>query len=250
MSTPTTNFTWNLPTVQADPDDWGDLLNENLVDQDTFLRSFMNTFKSNTAPAFATLEAGTMWINDTVNPWVWSVYDGAAWVTIGTIDSTTSTFTPVSGSADGFAIGDYKMSAIASNHGKWLLCNGASVSTATYSALFALTGYAFGGSGANFNLPDMRGRVPGSIGAGTGLTVRTLGNDVGEETHTLLQAEIPDYSIQGSVCVGNNDGASVRSAVAGTGNSYYDVRSGGSGTPLNVMQPTLFAGNYFIYTGV
>jgi phage-related tail fiber protein len=40
----------------------------------------------------------------------------------------------------------------------WLLCDGASVSTTLYPALFAIMQYGHGGSGANFNLPDYRGR--------------------------------------------------------------------------------------------
>jgi hypothetical protein len=36
----------------------------------------------------------------------------------------------------------------------WMLCNGASLPTAAYPALFAQIGYTYGGSGANFNLPS------------------------------------------------------------------------------------------------
>ena len=39
----------------------------------------------------------------------------------------------------------------------WIKCNGASLNTTTYAALFAITGYTFGGSGASFNVPDLRG---------------------------------------------------------------------------------------------
>jgi microcystin-dependent protein len=38
-----------------------------------------------------------------------------------------------------------------------LKANGASLSTTTYAALFAAIGYTFGGSGASFTLPDLRG---------------------------------------------------------------------------------------------
>jgi phage-related tail fiber protein len=38
----------------------------------------------------------------------------------------------------------------------YLKANGASLSTTTYAALFAVIGYTFGGSGGNFNLPDLR----------------------------------------------------------------------------------------------
>lgn len=39
----------------------------------------------------------------------------------------------------------------------FLHCNGQSIAVASYSDLFAILGYRFGGSGANFNVPDMRG---------------------------------------------------------------------------------------------
>jgi microcystin-dependent protein len=39
----------------------------------------------------------------------------------------------------------------------YLAANGASVSTSTYAALFAVIGYTYGGAGAAFNLPDLRG---------------------------------------------------------------------------------------------
>ena len=39
----------------------------------------------------------------------------------------------------------------------WLACDGSSVSTTTYANLFGIIGYAYGGSGANFNIPDFRG---------------------------------------------------------------------------------------------
>lgn len=50
----------------------------------------------------------------------------------------------------------------------WALCNGASKSTTdpAYAALFAVVGYAYGGSGANFNLPDLRGRFPVGVQSG------------------------------------------------------------------------------------
>jgi len=42
----------------------------------------------------------------------------------------------------------------------WLLCAGQSLATANYTALFAVIGYTFGGGGANFTLPDLRGSFP------------------------------------------------------------------------------------------
>jgi len=64
----------------------------------------------------------------------------------------------------------------------WLVCNGASVSTSTYADLFAVIGYGFGGGGANFDLPDLRGRTIVGVGTGAGLSARALAAEVGAET--------------------------------------------------------------------
>lgn len=37
----------------------------------------------------------------------------------------------------------------------WLPCNGSSKTTANYPDLFAVIGYTFGGSGANFSMPNL-----------------------------------------------------------------------------------------------
>ena len=47
------------------------------------------------------------------------------------------------------------------------LCNGASLSTATASKLFAVIGYTYGGSGANFNVPDFQGMFIRGAGSKT-----------------------------------------------------------------------------------
>lgn len=42
----------------------------------------------------------------------------------------------------------------------WLLCDGASYSTTTYAALYAIIGTTFGSGSGTFKVPDLRGRVP------------------------------------------------------------------------------------------
>lgn len=65
----------------------------------------------------------------------------------------------------------------------WLFCNGDSYRADQYPRLFRAIGYTFGGSGANFNVPDLRSRVP--MGAGT---YATLGETEGaaEAARTTL----------------------------------------------------------------
>lgn len=63
----------------------------------------------------------------------------------------------------------------------YLLCDGSSVSSTTYLALHAVISNTYGGSaytgaGAlNFNLPDLRGRLPMGAGTGTGLNASGTG---------------------------------------------------------------------------
>jgi microcystin-dependent protein len=40
----------------------------------------------------------------------------------------------------------------------YLMCDGSSLPVSSYAALFAVVAYAYGGSGASFNIPDFRGR--------------------------------------------------------------------------------------------
>ena len=50
----------------------------------------------------------------------------------------------------------------------YLKCNGASLSTTTYSNLFTAIGYTYGGSGASFNVPELRGEFVRSLDDGRG----------------------------------------------------------------------------------
>jgi microcystin-dependent protein len=73
----------------------------------------------------------------------------------------------------------------------YLLCQGQSVSTTTFAALFAAIGYNYGGSGESFNVPNLQNRVP--VGRGTG-TFGSLNATGGAETHTLTTAEMPSHT--------------------------------------------------------
>lgn len=72
--------------------------------------------------------------------------------------------------------------------GGWVLCDGSAISRSDYSTLFGVIGTTFGvGDGSTtFNVPDFRGRVALGAGAGSGLTVRTLGTASGQESITQV----------------------------------------------------------------
>jgi microcystin-dependent protein len=72
----------------------------------------------------------------------------------------------------------------------WAQCNGQTMSISQNTALFSLLGTAFGGDGrSTFKLPNLQGMVP--IHAGDGFT---LGQTMGEATHTLSVAEMPSHT--------------------------------------------------------
>jgi len=131
----------------------------------------------------------------------------------------------------------------------WALCNGQLLPINQNQALFSLLGTTYGGDGrVNFALPNLQGRVPIHTGNG-----HTLGQNGGEQAHTLSMAEMPTHThtAQASAAAGaqnvpaNNMVLSQRAAeiyrapsnlapmVAGTLTSI-----GGSQAHLN-MQPYL-----------
>ena len=71
----------------------------------------------------------------------------------------------------------------------WALCDGQLLPINQNQALFSLLGTTYGGDGrVNFALPDLRSRIPIHMGDG-----HTLGERGGENSHTLLIAELPTH---------------------------------------------------------
>ena len=88
-------------------------------------------------------------------------------------------------------VGEIKMWSTISAPTGYLLCDGSSVSTTIYAALFAVIGYTFGGSGASFTLPDYRGRMPIGV-SGSYLLASTGGSAdavVVNHTHTATSTD-------------------------------------------------------------
>jgi microcystin-dependent protein len=74
----------------------------------------------------------------------------------------------------------------------WALCNGQLLPINQNQALFSLLGTTFGGDGrVNFALPDLRSRVPNSMGGGF-----TLGERGGSEAVTINTSTLPQHSHQ------------------------------------------------------
>src|SRR5438309_7549115 len=72
----------------------------------------------------------------------------------------------------------------------WALCNGQLLPINQNQPLFALFGTTYGGDGrVNFALPNLQGQSPIHIGGGF-----FQGQTGGEQSHTLLSAEMPAHT--------------------------------------------------------
>ena len=130
----------------------------------------------------------------------------------------------------------------------WLLCNGASVVVATYQDLFNQIGYTYGGSGANFNLPNLTGRtVFGLDDMGSSASQRvtvtgstTLGASAGAREHTLTSGQAPlvshTHAANGSFAVtaGRKRSGNNSSRYTGNPRSNFNTSSGACSVSLSL----------------
>ena len=129
-------------------------------------------------------------------------------------------------------------------------CNNQSLATALYPDLFSVCGYTWGGSGANFLLPDFRSVSPmgssGSGGSGPGTTPRSTGSFYGTETHTIAANELPVHThsnpgLEFVVGVGNETN-SINSAASSSFGVTYANNTGNSTAPTTqtpIVHPVL-----------
>jgi microcystin-dependent protein len=77
----------------------------------------------------------------------------------------------------------------------WATCDGQILNIVQNTALYSLLGTYFGGDGrTTFGLPNLSGRAPMDVGAGSGLTPRNLGVAVGDATVSLAGSNFPPHS--------------------------------------------------------
>lgn len=156
-------------------------------------------------------------------------------------------------------VGSLQAFAGASAPTGWLVCDGTSYSTSAFPELFNVLGYTYGGSGASFLVPDLRGRMP--IGAGNDGTAannasRTRGAKGGD---TRLQSHghgvsDPGHAHGGDYNVAAAAGGNQSNPAAANTASYYNatrsattgisIQSSGSGSGENM--PPFLVTNYII----
>ena len=196
-----------------------------------------------------------------------SAKNGYIYGSLDLCDNGDQSFYPVKPSY----AGDIKYSVQSSDHNGWLKCDGRSLLRTTYPNLFNIIGTSFGSDNATtFKLPDCRGRVIGTLGSGSGLTSRSLGDLVGEERHTMTVNELVTHTHtindpgHNHSYVNNTNDQNVNtlttqdsaadnadlSATTGTSTTGITLNTTGNTLPFNVMQPTIFMGNVFIFSAL
>lgn len=89
-----------------------------------------------------------------------------------------------------WSVGDLKPTTRSTEQAGWKLCNGQTVSRATYAALFAVIGttYGAGDGSTTFGLPDLRNRFP--VGAGGAYGLGSIGGAASQD----VELTVPSHS--------------------------------------------------------
>ncbi len=119
-----------------------------------------------------------------------------------------------------------------------LACDGSEVAQSAYPELYAICGTLWGSAASgNFRLPDLASRVLVGVGTGSGLTARAVGDQGGQEAHTLVEGEIPPHvhalaaiHTQSNTTVGST-GQRYRDTAGGVAAGIATSSYGGAGTP-------------------
>jgi microcystin-dependent protein len=113
----------------------------------------------------------------------------------------------------------------------FMTCQGQTLSTQQFTALYAILGITYGGNGTSyFNLPDLQGRCAMGTGQGPGTSPHSLGDLGGSSTVTLAAEQMPAHTH--TLTAVNAQGT----ATVSKGNQPALVSGGGSKQGSNIGQ--------------
>lgn len=134
----------------------------------------------------------------------------------------------------------------------WVLCDGRALTITGNEALYSLIGTTYGGDGrTNFNVPDLRGRLPLGINSnGSATSHYALGAKAGVETVTLTTAQYPVHTHAfnavntpatslGPSTTGTSDTKNMALADVGAANYLYAVTGTAGAVTQNLDDATI-----------
>jgi microcystin-dependent protein len=124
----------------------------------------------------------------------------------------------------------------------YLMCDGRQLSTAgAYERLFAVIGYSYGGSGANFNIPDFRGRFARyNDNMGTGAAGRDTASRNADKSQGQATAKNGLSNSSSSVSASGTSGDG--------GNHSHEFRAGQGTAGTTYLGWNLYGGAFANYT--
>jgi microcystin-dependent protein len=114
----------------------------------------------------------------------------------------------------------------------WLNCDGSSQLTATYPVLFTAIGYTWGGSGANFNVPNLNGRTTVGLGVSTLVETFTAGAVNTVSDTATVGSNFADHWVTGMTVVitdavgGSTAPTTSPAGLLDFGDTVYIIRNG------------------------
>jgi microcystin-dependent protein len=148
-----------------------------------------------------------------------------------------------------YTVGEIIMLAHDEQPEGFVLCDGTEYAITDYQRLFAVIGDVFGGNGTTtFAVPRLNRKVPigwNIEGMGADLLI---GDQIGEEEHTLTIAEMPSHTHQLFLGSSETDGSRPARGTTISAVEAPVVATGGD-DPHNNMQPAL-ALAFYIYVGI
>jgi microcystin-dependent protein len=117
----------------------------------------------------------------------------------------------------------------------WTLCNGQLLPINQNQALFSLLGTMYGGNGqTTFALPDLRSRIPVSMGP-----QNTIGTAAGQENHTLIMSEMTQHTHQ--MMADGTTTADKNTSSPGNSGSTVLGNSGGTQSPGSPFSVAIYS---------
>ena len=129
----------------------------------------------------------------------------------------------------------------------FLVCNGASYTVASQPDLFAVIGYTWGGSGLNFNVPNLAGVVTAGSGGTLPPLANTVGSTGGTALYSLTTGNLPphahnfsySWTFPSAVSSGAVSGYTINAGgPVSQGNTNSTDNGPGTSTAFSLVQPT------------